>query len=427
LETQRNYNRRRLLNHPRWIELKRRDNLTSENLSAFNITRLCIELGIDPNEAPPLQPDRPVEPDKPVEPVKSGVVFEDEPLPVNPVPFTDDKPKAVEPVTPAANPLDGLTEAEAAVLIAVREANKAAAEKAGLNAAVNEARIIELINEHAPKPSQIAITLANPSSTQKIEGLFHYKVALIASAVNAGLNVMLVGDMGSGKTTLCAQIAKMLNLRFLFTGAVGSEYKLTGFTKPNGEAVMTAFKDAYVNGGLFLFDEVDGSNPNAFLAINAALANGHADFPDGNFARHADFRCIAAANTYGHGQSRTYVGRNQLDAASLDRFVTIMLDYDIGLEAAVLGVARPHDAPRPISVEPRPDSDVATELPLMLSRIRRIRQAINTASVRHGVSPRASFAWAALYKAGWPKDMIDDGVIWKGCNAETRAKIEAAL
>ena len=50
--------------------------------------------------------------------------------------------------------------------------------------------------------------------------------------------------------------------------------------------------------------------------------------------RHPDFVCIAAANTWGRGADREYVGRNELDASTIDRFLmgTVPMDYDESLE-----------------------------------------------------------------------------------------------
>ena len=131
---------------------------------------------------------------------------------------------------------------------------------------------------------------------------------------------MMVGPAGSGKTTAAHEAAKALGIPFYFTGAIDSAYKLTGFIDAQGRTVRTAFREAFEHGGVFLFDEMDSSMPAALLAFNAALANGHADFPDGIIKRHPDFRAIAACNTFGGGANRQYVGRMQLDAASLDRF-----------------------------------------------------------------------------------------------------------
>jgi len=50
-----------------------------------------------------------------------------------------------------------------------------------------------------------------------------------------------------------------------------------------GKLVRTVYRDSYENGGVFLWDEMDASSPNAMLAFNAGLANGHQDFPDAVF------------------------------------------------------------------------------------------------------------------------------------------------
>jgi len=433
MESQRSYLRRLISNHAGWPAIKRRDNLNIAMLNMATIQRLCIELGIDPNAMPPIVPAGEA-PEAPL-PFETEDESRDEPIPPLPHDIETDEPMKTKTVT-KTDTLNGLSEAEAAILVAVREANRVAAERAALNAGASESRIIELINEHAPKPSQVAITIARGPDIQKAEGLFHYKFALVVTAIAAGLHVMLVGPAGSGKTTLGHQVAEALGLPFYFTGAIASEYKLSGFIDAQGVFRSMPFFKAFTEGGVFLFDEIDASMPQALLAFNAALANGHADFPTGNFKRHPDFRCIAAANTFGRGSSRLYVGRNQLDAASLDRFVTIALDYDTRLEAAMLGIPAPQDAPRPISIEARPESDVTVETPLLVARVRRVRNAIDTlnggagskdAAVRHVVSPRASQAYVKLYAAGWPKDTIEAAVIWKGCDPAMRAKIEAAL
>ena len=117
-----------------------------------------------------------------------------------------------------------------------------------------------------------------------------------------------------------------------------SESQILGRLVPAGENgqfvfLSTQFLDAYENGGVFLFDEIDAADPNVLLVINSALANGHLSVPSRHekptAARHPDFICIAAANTFGHGADRQYVGRNQLDESTLDRFRigTVPMDY----------------------------------------------------------------------------------------------------
>jgi cobaltochelatase CobS len=75
--------------------------------------------------------------------------------------------------------------------------------------------------------------------------------------------------------------------------------------------------------------------PGALLAFNAALANGVAAFPDGSIKRHPETVIIAAANTWGFGGDANYIGRAKLDAAFLDRFVTLAWGYDEDLERTI--------------------------------------------------------------------------------------------
>ena len=89
---------------------------------------------------------------------------------------------------------------------------------------------------------------------------------------------------------------------------------------------------------MFLLDEVDAADPNVLLSVNSGLANGQLalDRPKNPMAqRHAEFVCLAAANTWGNGADRQYVGRNQQDTAFTERFVQLGMDYDKDLERAL--------------------------------------------------------------------------------------------
>jgi hypothetical protein len=292
---------------------------------------------------------------------------------------------------------------------------------------LDEARVIELIALYAGTPAQVSINLTVADITVSKEEVIHHKFPLLLAAVNAGVNVMLVGPAGSGKTTAAVKVAETLGLPFYGTGALANEYALKGFIDAQGRIVCTEFRKAFEQGGVFLFDEMDGSLPGAVLAFNSALANDWYDFPDANVKRHPDFRPIAGTNTFGTGADRQYVGRNQLDAASLDRWVTLVWDYDMALEASFVGAPRPKDAPLPRSVEPLCEAEVQSTAVKFFDRVLKVRKAVTSLKIRHVVSPRATINGSKLLAAGWTWAEVEDAVIWKGLDADTQTKVQAAI
>ncbi len=285
----------------------------------------------------------------------------------------------------------------------VEENNKLKGQKAQLTEKC--AKLNEQIKSQKEKIETLSsnlptyIDLGTPKGEKIPLGLSHHTLEKVLKALNCGLNVYLYGPSGSGKTFAAKQCAKALGVELFFTGAISNEYKLTGYMDAKGEYVATEFRKAYENGGLFLFDEIDGSFPQAVLAFNAALANDSMDFPDKNVPRNEKFYCIAAANTIGLGANRQYVGRNQLDAASLDRFVFIEWDYDENLERKVAG------------------NDEWFEYVL------KVRKVIDKLNLRHIVSPRASFFGAKLLTNGFSQEDVEKMVLWKGMDRATIDKI----
>lgn len=161
---------------------------------------------------------------------------------------------------------------------------------------------------------------------------FHEKFEEILSLVNMDEPVMLIGPAGSGKNYSIAQVSKALNKHMYYTNNASNEFKLTGFIDAGGNYRDTEFYKAFKNGGVFFLDEIDNSDPSALIVINSALANGYMAFPHETIDRHPDFRMVAAANTWGRGSDFQYVGRNALDASTLDRFDNVFFDYDMALE-----------------------------------------------------------------------------------------------
>jgi len=231
----------------------------------------------------------------------------------------------------------------------------------------------------------------------------HPVFAKVLAALSVRENVYLVGPAGSGKTTIATQAAEALGLPFYSTGAVGMAYQLQGFINPEGKYMETDLYRAYVGGGVFLFDEVDASSAQALLAFNAILANEIAAFPHGTVKRHADFVVIAAANTFGNGADAQYVGRNQLDAAFLDRFMFVTMDYDQKLELAISS------------------NDEWTRY------VQAVRKAVRAHKLRHVISPRASIKGGKLLSAGLSRDEVEQSLIWKSMTEADIVKVKATM
>lgn len=190
-------------------------------------------------------------------------------------------------------------------------------------------------------------------------------------------NIWLAGPAGSGKTHAGHMLAEAMGLAFHLNGAISMPHELLGFIDANGNYHRTPFREAYEHGGIYMFDEVDGSDNPAILALNAALANGHATFPDANIKRHPACIIVASANTWGLGATAEYVGRAKIDAAFLSRFpVRIAWEYDTALEVAISG----NEA--------------------FARRVIAARERARAAGLKVLIDPRASQAGAALIAAG---------------------------
>lgn len=197
--------------------------------------------------------------------------------------------------------------------------------------------------EELKKVRKVEITIAHPNGEKRVvEDQTHPIFEQVLFHISCGDNVMLVGPKGCGKTYLAEQIAKNLarpHGMMSLSGGV-TEGKLFGRVTPNittgkSEYHRPPFVELFEEGGVFLLDEVDAADPNVLLSINSALANGvlPLDRPKTPLARrHEEFVCMAAANTWGNGADRQYVGRNQQDGAFVERFVEIEMDYDKDLE-----------------------------------------------------------------------------------------------
>lgn len=265
-------------------------------------------------------------------------------------------------------------------------------------------QIDERIGEGLP----VKTVVVTPVSRIEIEGeVTHEKFPLVVKLIGASENVALVGEAGTGKTHMCEMVAKALSLDFYFTGKVDTEHQLIGYRDAHGQYFETAFFKAFTKGGLFLWDEFDASSPRAATRFNSAIANRLCDFPTGNYKAHPNFRVIAASNTFWSGATREYVGRNQMDAATKDRFVFVEVGYDRKVEKAIA------------SQYPNGEE--------VASRVQDVRKAIAKLKLRHIVSMRATCSIAKLISVGLTQKQAEKVALWKDLSKEQIAKIEAEI
>ena len=266
----------------------------------------------------------------------------------------------------------------------------------GAELSVDESEVRRLVHAElvqAGAVQRFEVQLPN-QTVRTIQGKPHAKFARALRLAAARRNILLVGPSGSGKTHLASQVAEALGLPFacISCSAGMSEGQLLGRLVPTGEGgkfeyLRSDFVKCYEEGGVFLFDEMDAADSNTLLVINAALANGHMAVPNRpekpTAIKHPDFVCIAAANTFGTGADRQYVGRNQLDEATLDRFRIgqIEMDYDPDIEAALC-----------------PDETLR-------SRLLSLRARVRESKIRRVVSMRFMRDAYVMVQAG---DTIDD-------------------
>lgn len=346
--------RKAITSHPDWPDYRARTGYTAADLTTARCNEAARALGID------------------LRAVLAGTETPD--------------PTETRPVTKTPPAAPKATGDDAAALATIRQLLGASVDAAQVKAIVDEA--LAPVLESIGRPALRVIDGDGNRLGRDLPPTRHPKTDTLLSAVSARdasghrLNVWIAGPAGSGKTYAARSIAEALGLDFAFHGAMTMTHELTGFVDAGGTYHATPFVRLFEAGGVCLLDEVDAGSSEALLALNAALANGMMTLPDGRqIARHADFVCIAAANTWGGGATADYVGRARIDAAFLDRFgARIAWDYDDKLEREMCG---------------NPD---------WARRVQKARKAAQKAGLKVVISPRASMAGAALVAGGMTED-----------------------
>lgn len=269
--------------------------------------------------------------------------------------------------------------------------------------AVDPDQVRAIVSEMMPAADRRIDVIIPERPRVSISAEMHERIEIVLRVVALGHPVMMVGPAGCGKTTIAEHVSRAMSLPLYITSAISDAHELVGFIDGHGTYHRTPFRDAFEHGGIWIADEIDSWDASALLTANAALANGFAVFPDNPkpMQRHADFRMIATANTFGNGADRVYVGRNELDAASLDRFATINVDYDKALERKFAGKQQ-----------------------AWLNYVWHVREQVQDKRIRHVVSSRAIIMGARALDAGLALDDVRELYLFKGLSATDRGKLK---
>ena len=271
--------------------------------------------------------------------------------------------------------------------------------------------IVKQLQEAQPQVTEIKINNGNQVTTQTLQDeLFIEEFETLLKLASIGENIFMAGPTQCGKTHVADQIARALGRPFYFTSCFDEMTAADLFGRLDivdgmkMEWVDGPFTQAYENGGVFLLDEMDMGNEQVMGALNAALAGDSLSLPKRKSnmiaKRHPDFVCIAAANTWGKGATREYCGRNQLDAATLERFATAMvaIDYNDQLERKL---ARPE----------------------IYSWLKSVREKSRANGVRRNVTTRSMIRFSKQLDAGFTMHEIKDR-FFSSWTADEIAKVQ---
>ncbi|WP_433465045.1 AAA family ATPase [Spirillospora sp. CA-128828] len=262
-------------------------------------------------------------------------------------------------------------------------------------------------------PPVVEVRVAGAPGPVRLGGHAHAVLPDVLLALGAGCHVLLVGPAGTGKSMMAQQAAEAFGQGFhaLSLGPTTPMSKIFGYYDAHGHYHATPFRRAFEDGGLMLLDELDSGHPGLLAELNQALSLRSCAFADGMVTAHPDFRLVATANTYGTGGDRQYVGRQALDAATLDRFTIIDVPVDEDLEELIAlahAPARPDDTRR------------------VIAEVRRLRATAAEKRLPVMFSPRAAIDAAKLLQAG---ASVEQAVRWRvvrGMSAAHRSALGLA-
>lgn len=336
-----------------------------------------------------------------------------------------------EPITPEEIPAMANGSIEQAIVASVMPHVNAALKNVQISAEqVNEVvlkhtgKVLDELREKiaaldARQPTRIEIVRGEEPKVE-ISGA-HYLMPRLLRVMNAGLHPYLWGPAGSGKTTALMQAAHGLSLYSEIDTLDPSTVRsmIQGYRTPTGEAVQTSFSRCYAGtpGGLYIADELDNAPGHVQTIYNSALANGHVTLAWGNVAKGEKARFGGAGNTPGL-PTREFPDRKPMSAAFKDRLYFMHWPIDASIEARAAGITAPA----------LPKRREATCDPASWGRyVRDLRAWAVTNAPTLMITPRATLAGLTALSAGETPSEVADGLIFRGCDNELRAKACAAV
>lgn len=254
--------------------------------------------------------------------------------------------------------------------------------------------------------------------------LLHKHTPLLRAAIGANVPVWLYGEAGSGKSMGVQIAADERDLQHFsqIMGPQTMQSQLFGFYDAHGKYHSTDLRRVFEHGGVFVFDEIDNSNPGVLTAMNNILAANEFSFPDGVVQKHPNARFAAAANTVGQGATAEYSSRVRIDEATRDRFAFVPWDTDKGLLNAIL-FEDPDEQSQPVDV----GAGGVPTLSEWHHTFKQYRSAFSRLNVKANVGQRVALYGKALLQEGVGMDWLKEMLIFKGMPAAQRDKIERAL
>ena len=270
-----------------------------------------------------------------------------------------------------------------------------------------EEKMTSLIEDTAKKATRVLEIKLNGEEEGTKLSLVHKQFEWLLNVVRIqGVNALLTGGAGLGKTNAVEQVARALKLEM---GSISfsnqtTKTDLLGFVDANGIYRPSSFVDSFEHGKIFLADEMDACGANVLVLLNSAISNGFLQLPNGKQVQaHENFRFVATANTNLKGSSDGFTARNALDSATIDRFAIIDWELDEELESKIAA------------------NDAWVDI------VRTARQAAKDSFESVEITPRASYDGAKFLKNGFTIEQVVSMVLYRGMGEDEKSVIGASV